>query len=477
MTTPVGTSEHPLRVAIIGSGPSAFYAAEAYLKQSALIVEIDMFERLPTPHGLVRGGVAPDHQKIKSVTKVYDKIAADPRFRFYGNVELGRDVSHADLTARYHQILYATGAQTDRRMGIAGEDLPGSHPATEFVGWYNAHPDYRDLRFDLTQTRVAVIGNGNVAMDVARILARTPEELAATDIADYALAALAHSDVTDIYVIGRRGPAQAAFTNPEIKELGELSAAEVVVLQREASLDPLSQAALLAEKDRTVENNVQILSLYAGQASKGKPRRIHMRFLWSPVEIIGTERVEAIKLVKNELIAADDGSLRARATDETEILPVGLVFRSIGYKGVALPDVPFDAKAGVIPNAAGRVIDPAAGGTARVGEYVAGWIKRGPSGVIGTNKPDSVETVKSALADAAAGTTLAPTQPTRAGLEAWLRERGVRCVTYADWLALDAIEQEHGKVQGRPRIKLSSIPAMLAALHNAGAAKESTPGD
>ncbi|MDZ4766432.1 MAG: FAD-dependent oxidoreductase [Chloroflexota bacterium] len=463
MASPLGTSEAPLRVAIIGSGPSAFYAADALLKQTAVTVEIDMFERLPTPHGLVRGGVAPDHPKIKSVTKVYDKIAADPRFRFYGNVELGRDISHDDLTARYHQILYATGAQTDRRMGIPGEDLPGSHAATEFVGWYNAHPDFRDLQFDLSQTKVAVIGNGNVAMDVARILASNHNELASTDIADYALAALDNSAVTDIYVIGRRGPAQAAFTNPEIKELGELADAEVVVSQKEAALDALSQAALLAEKDRTTDNNVQILTLYATHPSMGKPRRVHMRFLWSPVEIVGTERVEAIKLIKNELIASDDGSLRARATDMTETIPVGLVFRSIGYKGVALSGVPFDAKAGVIPNVGGRVIDPTTH-EPLAGEYVAGWIKRGPSGVIGTNKPDSVETVKLALEDAAAGHTHTPTEPTRAALEALLKERGVDFVTYADWLALDAIEQENGKVQGRPRIKFSRIADMMTAL-------------
>ncbi|PJF25471.1 MAG: NADP oxidoreductase, partial [Phototrophicales bacterium] len=361
MSHSLGTSQNPLRVAVIGSGPSAFYAAEAYLKQTALVVEVDMFERLPTPHGLVRGGVAPDHQKIKSVTKVYDKIASDPRFRFYGNVEFGRDIQHTDLVAHYHQIVYATGAQTDRRMGIPGEDLSGSHAATEFVAWYNAHPDYRDLHFDLTQTHVAVIGNGNVAMDVARILASSEAELAVTDIADYALDALRKSRVTDIYVIGRRGPAQAAFTNPEIKELGELADAEVIVLPKEAALDPLSQEMLTREPDRTVMNNVQTLQAYAQKPPTGKRRRIHMRFLWSPVELIGTERVEAIKIVKNELQLADDGSLRPRATDQTEIIPVGLVFRSIGYKGVALPDVPFDSKAGVIPNQQGRVINPATG--------------------------------------------------------------------------------------------------------------------
>lgn len=468
-----GTSQNPLRVAVIGSGPSAFYAAEAYLKQTDLAVEVDMFERLPTPHGLVRGGVAPDHQKIKSVTKVYDKIASDPRFRFYGNVEFGRDIQHADLIAHYHQIVYATGAQTDRRMGIPGEDLPGSHAATEFVAWYNAHPDYRDLHFDLTQPHVAVIGNGNVAMDVARILARSEAELATTDIADYALDALRSSRVTDIYVLGRRGPAQAAFTNPEIKELGELADADVIVLPEEAALDPLSQEMLTREPDRTAMNNVQTLQAYAQKPPTGKRRRIHMRFLWSPVELIGTDRVEAIKIVKNELQLADDGSLRPRPTDRTEIIPVGLVFRSIGYKGVALPDVPFDSKAGVIPNQQGRVINPASG-TPITGEYVAGWIKRGPSGVIGTNKPDSVESVKLALEDAAAGRVHMPEQPQRAAVESLLTERGIELVCYEDWLRLDGIEQERGKALGRPRLKFSRVEDMLAAIREEKGAPEPT---
>jgi ferredoxin--NADP+ reductase len=473
MAHSLGTSRNPLRVAVIGSGPSAFYAAEAYLKQTELAVEVDMFERLPTPHGLVRGGVAPDHQKIKSVTKVYDKIAADPRFRFYGNVEFGRDLRRADLVAHYHQIVYATGAQTDRRMGIPGEDLPGSHAATEFVGWYNAHPDYRDLHFDLTQTHAAVIGNGNVAMDVARILARSEAELAATDIADYALEALRSSRVTDIYVFGRRGPAQAAFTNPEIKELGELADADVIVLPEEAALDPLSQEMLAREPDRTAANNVQILQAYAQRAPAGKRRRIHMRFLWSPVELIGTERVEAIRLVKNELQRADDGALRPRATDQTEIIPVGLVFRSIGYKGVALPDVPFDSKAGIIPNQAGRVIDPTTGAPI-IGDYVVGWIKRGPSGVIGTNKPDSVESVKMALEDAAAGRVHAPANAERAAVEAMLIARGIEFIRYEDWLMLDRIEQERGKSLGRPRLKFSRVDDMLSAIRAAKSELEPT---
>lgn len=463
--TQLGTTANPLRVAVIGAGPSGFYAADHLLKQKALAVEVDLFDRLPTPYGLVRGGVAPDHQKIKSVTKVYDKIAADPRFRFYGNVEFGRDVTRADLSQFYHAIIYATGAQTDRRMNIPGEDLPGSHPATEFVAWYNAHPDYRDLTFDLTQEAVAVVGMGNVAMDVIRILARTPEELATTDIADYALEALRHSRVKRIYMLGRRGPAQAAFTNPEIKELGELEDAEVIVPPADIQLDPLSEAFLAAGADKAAVRNVEILREYAIHPPQGKTRQIITRFLVSPVEIIGTERVEAIKVVKNELVQSDDGSLRPRATGETEIIPVGLVFRSVGYSGVALPDVPFDARQGVIPNLQGRVLAEVNGSPA-AGNYVVGWIKRGPSGIIGTNKPDSVETVDRLLDDLHAGALMQPATPSRAAVEKLLALRQPNIITYADWQCLDQIESQRGAALGRPRLKFSRIDDMLAALRD-----------
>lgn len=461
----LGTAASPLRVAIVGSGPSGFYAADAYFKQPGLTVSIDMFDRLPTPFGLVRGGVAPDHDKIKTVTRQYDKIAAHARFRFFGNVEFGRDLSHDDLTAHYHQIIYATGAQTDRQMGIPGEQLPGSHAATEFVGWYNAHPDFRDLTFDLSQTRAAVIGNGNVAMDVARILASSDEELSKTDIADEALAALRHSRVTDIYVLGRRGPAQAAFTNPEIKELAHLLDADVIVPTADATLDPLSEAALAQHGDKVARTNVEILRQYAahGEHGTGKRRRIIFRFLVSPVEIIGTDRVEAIRIVHNELTLSDDGSLRPRATDKTEIIPVGLVFRSIGYKGVALPGVPFDARNGVIPNENGRVIDPADGAVV-TGEYAVGWIKRGPSGIIGTNRPDSAATVEAALADVRAGRMLTPHDATPHAIETLLEDREIEVVTYHDWLRLDQDEIARGQAQGRPRVKYSRISDMLAVI-------------
>ena len=310
-----------VRVAIIGSGPSGFYAADHLLKQSDPPISVDMYERLPTPFGLVRGGVAPDHEKIKSVTKLYSRIASHERFRFYGNIEFGSDISRADLSAHYHGIIYAVGAQTDRRLGIPGEDLRNSYAATEFVGWYNGHPDYRDFDFDLRGIkRVAVIGVGNVAMDVARILARTPDELYGTDIADYALETLRRSDVQEIYVLGRRGPAQAAFTNPEIKELGQMADADIVVECEDASLDEMSATHLKQARDRAAIRNVKILQSYVDRGLTGKSRRIIMRFLVSPLELIGTDRVEAMKLGKNELALDDMGSLRPRATGEVETL-------------------------------------------------------------------------------------------------------------------------------------------------------------
>ena len=470
----IGTQAVPLRVAIIGAGPSGFYAADALLKQTDIYAEVDMFDRLPTPYGLVRGGVAPDHQKIKSVTKVYEKIAAHPHFRLYGNVVFGADLTHADFKAHYHQVIYAVGAQTDRHLGIPGEELPGSHAATEFVAWYNAHPDYCDLTFDLSQEKVAVIGNGNVAMDVARILASTYDELRKTDIADYALEALRNSRVTDIYILGRRGPAQAAFTNPELKELGEMEGAEVIVSAEDANVDALSAADLAAHPDAMTAKNLQTLAKYVAQLPQGKPRRIHMRFLVSPVEILGNGHVESIRLVKNVLQAGSDGSLKAKATDQLETLPVGLVFRSIGYVGVALPGVSFDARNGVIPNKDGRVLDQATGQIIP-DEYVVGWIKRGANGIIGTNKPDSQATVDALLADVSNVTPLAPNKSTRDSVEALLRERKPNFTTFSDWLLLDQREIANGQQVGRPRLKFSRVDDMLAQVQEARQGEVATP--
>jgi ferredoxin--NADP+ reductase len=463
--TQIGTASRPLRVAVVGSGPAAFYGVEHLFKQSELVVEADMFDRLPTPFGLVRYGVAPDHLKIKTVTRAYDALAAHPRFRFFGNVDFGTHLTLADLQHHYHQVLFATGAQSDRRMGIPGEDLEGSHPATEFVAWYNGHPDYRDHPFDLSVERAAVVGVGNVAIDVARILVRTPEELAKTDIADYALDALRHSRITEVFLLGRRGPAQAAFTNPEVKEVGEMADADVIVRPDEVQLDPLSRAQVEAAQDRTLLKKVEILQGYALRKPEGRARRLHVRFLVSPVELIGDARgrVTRMRLVRNTLVASEAGALNATATGEHEDLDVGLVFRSVGYRGVALPDVPFHERWGVILNEKGRVLDP---GTRRVvtGLYASGWIKRGPSGVIGTNKPDSVETVSAMLEDLAQGAHFTPPEPDPAAAAALVQARQPLFVTYADWRKLDALEIANGQASGRPRLKFTSVDDMLAAL-------------
>ena len=465
----VGSPQQPLRVAIVGSGPAGFYAAGHLLKSKShpdLNVQVDMYDRLPTPWGLVRGGVAPDHPNIKAVSRVYEKTAQHPEFRFHGNVEFGRDLDHGDLSERYHAVIYAVGAQTDRRMGIPGEDLPGSWAATAFVAWYNGHPDYRDLQFDLSAERAVVVGNGNVAADVARMLALTREELAQTDVADHALEVMAESNVREIVVLGRRGPAQAAFTNPELLELGEMTDADVFVEARDLEMDPLSRAWLESEAaSKTARNNVEILSGYAGRAPAGKRRRIVLRFLVSPVEILGSERVEGIRICRNEL-REEDGRLRAFATDAVEELDCGLVFRSIGYRGTPLPGLPFDERAATIPNAGGRIL---AEDEPLPGHYVVGWIKRGPTGIIGTNKRDAQETVSAVLEDFDAGRLGQPGDPDRDSLETLLLERAPERVTYAGWEAIDRAERQAGEPHGRPRVKLCSFEDLLEA------SREATP--
>lgn len=461
----LGTETNPLRVAIIGAGPAGFYAADHLLSQKDVVVQVDMFDRLPTPFGLVRGGVAPDHQKIKSVTKVYDRIAAHPNFRFYGYVELGRDITIDDLKRFYHQLVYTVGAQTDKKLGIPGEDFPNHHPATEFVAWYNGHPDYRDLKFDLSQEKVAVIGVGNVAVDVARILSRSVDELAKTDIADYALEALSQSKVKEVYLVGRRGPVQAAFTTPEIKELGEMEDADCMVPLAEATLDPLSQAALAQSTDRALHRKVELIQEYAHRSRTNKKRVLVIRFLVSPLEVLGSPEkgVTGLKLVKNELYATDAGTLLPRATQETEELECGLLFRSIGYKGLPLPGVPFHEKWGTIPNIQGRVTQSMDSQETRIGHYTAGWIKRGPSGVIGTNKPDAVETVNMMLEDMRSGRTIAPETPDREAAANFIREKQPKFFSYEDWLALDTLEVKNGEAIGRPRLKFTQIDDMLSA--------------
>jgi ferredoxin/flavodoxin---NADP+ reductase len=450
------SAAQPLRVAVVGSGPAGFYAAGALLGAD-VPVEVDMIERLPTPWGLVRLGVAPDHPKIKSVSRAFEKIAERPGFRFLGNVEVGRDVHQSDLAQVYDAVIYAVGAQTDRRMGIPGEDLPGSWPATAFVAWYNGHPDYQELPFDLGVERVVVVGNGNVAVDVARMLALTPEELAPTDTTDAAIEAIGSSTIREIVMLGRRGPAQGAFTTPELQELGELAGADVVVDPADLELDPASAAAL--EGDTAAQRNVEVLRGYAVRAPEGKPKRLHLRFLVSPVAILGDDRVEAVEVVRNELVE-ENGRIVAVPTGERETIPCGLVLRSVGYRGVALPEVPFDESRGTIRNERGRVVDE--NGAHVPGLYVTGWIKRGPSGVIGTNKKDATETVELLLEDVKAG-KLAPRGGTAEDVDALLDERGVTRVVYEGWTAIDTHERTRGEEQGRPRVKLCTWDELLGA--------------
>ncbi|GIV62399.1 MAG: NADP oxidoreductase [Rhodothermaceae bacterium] len=455
----------PYRVAIIGAGPAGFYAAEQLLRQEEFPVEVDLFDRLPTPYGLVRYGVAPDHEKIRNVIRMYERTASRPGFRFFGNVAFGEHLGLDDLRTLYHAVIFTTGAQVDRTLGIPGENLAGSHSATEFVAWYNGHPDYRDRTFDLEAERVAIIGVGNVAVDVARILCRTPEELAATDIADEALEALRHSRVREVYLLGRRGPAQAAFTYPEAKELGELAAADVYVPPEEATLDPLSQADLEAQHERDTIKKVELIQDFARRRPTGKPKRLVIRFLVSPVEILddGTGHVGGLRLVRNELYRAENGALRPRPTGVHEDLPADLVFRSIGYRGVPLPGLPFDERRGILPNEHGRLVDPATG-EVLTGLYAAGWIKRGPTGVIGTNKSCAVETVEHLLADLRAGRHLIPERPSAEAAGNLIRARQPEAVSFEDWKRLDRLETERGQAQGRPRVKFTDVEAMLAAL-------------
>jgi ferredoxin/flavodoxin---NADP+ reductase len=514
-------TDTPIRIAVIGSGPAGFYAAGHLLKDRAggdgigghsLNFEVDMIERLPTPWGLVRSGVAPDHPKIKSVTRIYEKTAAHPRFRFFGNVAFGEHVSREELLAHYHAIVYATGTPVDRPLGIPGEALPGSHAATEFVGWYNGHPDHTDLEVDLRAAeRAVVIGNGNVAIDVARMLVLAPSELAPTDTADHALEVLAASHVKEVVIVGRRGPAQAAFTNPELLELGELADADVIV-------DPAELERALAvhdagaEENITSRRNVEILRSYSERPPAGHAKRIVLRFLLSPTALLPSDsglpgdggissdsglpsdsgnlgdsgHLGAVELARNELVADADGRLRARATGELETIHAGLVFRAIGYRGIPLPGVPLDERRGVIPNDGGRVLSTAdgdgggggggdhrdgagndgerpRGGERLRGEYVVGWIKRGPSGVIGTNKKDAQETVDAIRADAAPGGhgLNTPPSPDGAAVERLLRERQPELVTYDGWASIDRHERSLGESAGRPRVKLTRIEEML----------------
>ncbi len=457
------TDDSPLRVAIIGAGPSGFYAAGQLLGAAEPQFAVDLYDRLPTPYGLVRSGVAPDHPKIKSVTKAYDKTTEHERFRFFGHVELGGDISRAQLLEHYHVVMYTLGTSIDKRLGIPGEDLRGSHAATEFVAWYNGHPDHCGLEVDLQARQAVVVGAGNVALDVARMLALAPSELEVTDTADHAMEVLRASGIEEITILARRGPLQAAWTNPELLEMGELERADVEVVG--AELDEMSAGAL-PEADKTRRRNVEIVQDYAARAKTGKPITVRFRFLASPVELLGDENghVRAVKIENNAIAARDDGSLAAHGTGTFDEIPAKLVFRSIGYTGEPVGDVPFDERRGLIRNEGGRVTDPE--GRHQVGEYASGWIKRGPSGVIGTNKKDAQDTVAKILDDAAAGRL---NQPMSDDIEGMIATHCEHAVTWRGWQAIDAIESAAGgaSAPARPRVKLTEWAELREAARQA----------
>ncbi|MDE0895478.1 MAG: FAD-dependent oxidoreductase [Planctomycetota bacterium] len=463
----LGSSERPVRVAIIGSGPSGFYAADALFKVEGLHVRCDVFDRLPMPYGLVRGGVAPDHQKMKNVTRVYEKIAADDRFRFFGNVKLGGDLTVEDLTEHYDQIVYAVGNEEARELGIRGEDLEGVCSATEFVYWYNGHPDYRDREFDLSKVRrVAVVGNGNVAIDVCRILIQDPERLASTDIADYALETLRASTVEEVLLLGRRGPAQAAFSPKEIKEIAGLEGVDLIMEPNAMELDPVSHQWLEgASAPKSATKNVAFLTEASKQEATGG-RRLDCRFLVSPVELTGVDGVlTGVRLQLNRIFATDDGTPRPKGTNEHVDEEVQMIFKAIGYRGTPIPGVPFREDWGIIPNDEGRVTSE---GETVAGQYVVGWAKRGPLGLIGTNSPDSKATVAKMVEDlpgAAAGPL------PEGGAEAicnLLKSREVRYVTFAEWQKIDGLELQRGEASGQVRTKFTQVEEFLGALDSYG---------
>jgi ferredoxin--NADP+ reductase len=455
----------PYHVAIVGSGPSGYFAAASLLKFAdsdddagqKRDVHVDMLEMLPTPWGLVRSGVAPDHPKIKSISAQFEKTAMDPRFRFFGNIVVGDHVQAAELAERYDAVIYAVGAQSDRSLGIPGENLPGSVAAVDFVGWYNAHPHFEEMAPDISSGRAVVVGNGNVALDVARILVSDPDVLATTDIADHALQSLHDRGVEEVLIIGRRGPLQATFTTLEVRELGDLEGlGDVDVIVDPADLAGISDEDLEAA-GKTVKNNVKALRGYADREPRGAKRRIVFRFRTSPIEIKGEGRVESIVLGHNEL-ADDNGRIVAKDSGEREEVPAQLVVRAVGYRGVPTPGLPFDEKSGTIPHTAGRI-------DGRRNEYVVGWIKRGPTGVIGSNKKDSQDTVDTLLSDLS-GADLAGFDADYAEkLVEWLLQRQPKLITDDHWRLIDEHERSAGQPHGRPRVKVTSVAELLRIGH------------
>ncbi|RJO76487.1 4Fe-4S dicluster domain-containing protein [Nocardia panacis] len=447
-----------LRVAIVGAGPAACYAAEDLLRRCD--AQVEMFDRLPTPWGLVRAGVAPDHPETKLVSGMFESAFRRDTLQYYLNVEVGTHISHEELLAHHHAVIYAVGASTDRRLGVPGEDLPGSHSATEFVAWYNGHPDYAEHVFDLSGERAVIVGNGNVALDVARVLTMDPQELAKTDIADHALAALRQSNIREVVVLGRRGPLQAAYTSPEFLALGHLKGVDIVIDAAETTLDAGSRALL---EDPEAEPALRLkynLAVEYSQARRDPAhRRIVFRYLAAPTALNGADAVTSADFAHNELVE-ENGQLVARATDRTERVEAGLVLRSIGYRGEPVPDLPFDDRRGVVPNEHGRVIG--ADGAPLPGVYVSGWIKRGPRGVIGSNRVDAEETVEQVITDFTAGRLTAP-KGDRAALKTLLAQRNADLVDRDGWRAIDQAEKAAGKSAGRPRVKLTSREDLLEA--------------
>ncbi len=453
----LGTSERPLRIAIIGSGPSAFYAAEELFKQK-MNIKVDMFEKLPVPFGLVRYGVAPDHSKIKNVTKVFEKTAENPNFTFLGNVTVGKNISVFELQKFYDAIIFAFGAEADRHLGINGEDLVGSYTATEFVAWYNGHPDFQDHHFDFSQEVAVIIGQGNVAMDVSRILSKTPDELKKTDISQHALEVLAESKIKEIHVYGRRGPMQAAFTAPEIKEMGELADCYPIINPEDLELNEASLKELEDPTFAAKRKNYEIMTHFKTLEANNRKRKFVLHFKRSPVEIIGKGRVQKVRFEINKLVG-EAGYQKVRGTGKFEEIDCGIVFRSVGYLGIPIKGLPFSSQTGVIPNQGGRVTDSE---HIYTGWYAAGWIKRGATGIIGTNKPDSEETVRHLLMDLE---HLNPCEnPSTEAVLKFLKDREVRVVSFADWKKIDAAEIERGVALGKPREKFARITGMLSAI-------------
>jgi ferredoxin--NADP+ reductase len=446
-----------LSVAVIGSGPAGLYTAEALVKQTAGLdppcrVTVDVLDRLPTPYGLVRYGVAPDHPSIKSIAEYLRGVLEHPDVAFAGGIRLGGEVTREDLLGCYDAVVYATGAMRDRRMGIEGEDLPGSYAATDFVNWYCGHPDSDPGAFTLDAESVAVVGVGNVAVDVARILVRDPDELRRTDVPQPVLEALAASKVREVHVIGRRGPAQAKFTTKELRELGELAGVDIVVGAGEAgpdAFDATGGSGALAESDRRVRGNLAVIRDWAARVPAGHRRRLVLRFWLRPARVEGTEHATGLAVERTRI--DETGALTG--TGELELIPAQMVLRSVGYQSVPLPGVPFDERSHTVPNDEGRVLGP--GGRPLPGEYVAGWLKRGPTGVIGTNKSFAAQTVRSLLADLCPGGARTGAAVAPGALAALLAGRDVRPVSYQDWLRVERAEAELGAALGRgARVKL-----------------------